>query len=272
MSRVLLVGRGFIGRAIMAALPQGTVRAVGHDEVDAAGLFAGIATVVHAGRHPELGRLGWSLSDDAELRLARRAAAARAAFVSLGTRKVYAPSGLPLAEGDRVGPVDLYGRQKLELEHALAEVLGPRLTRLRLANIFGLERDASRSSFLTAALGSLAERGEIRFDVSPFVERDFLPVELCGRWIAAIARHPPGGIVNVGSGIALPVGRLALWLIEGYGRGRLVVERPDERDGFVLDARRLRGLVGERGPSLADLRTRCVALGRELQGGADTRP
>ena len=45
-------------------------------------------------------------------------------------------------------------------------------------------------------------------------------------------RRPPGGILNVGSGVALPIGRLALWLIEGYGRGRLTIDSPDERDSL----------------------------------------
>ncbi len=269
MSLVLVVGRGFIGRAIQAAMPPDAVRAAGHGMVDAPGLLEGVAVVVHAGRHPALGRPGWSLADDLELRLAERAAAKGLAFVSLGTRKVLAPANRPLRESAPVGPSDLYGRQKLELEGALAGLLGPRLTRLRLANIFGYERDPTRSSFFTSALAGLARRDEIRFDVSPFTTRDFLPVELCGRWIAAVARRPPGGIVNVGSGVALAVGRVALWLIEGFGRGRLVIDRPDERDAFVLDTRRLRRLVGEARCSVDALRATCVALGRRLREDLD---
>ena len=76
------------------------------------------------------------------------------ASLSLGTRKVYAPSGNPLSETDRIGPIDLYGSHKLALEHALAAVLGRRLTRLRLANIFGYERLAGRATFL----GQLLQR------------------------------------------------------------------------------------------------------------------
>ena len=88
-------------------------------------LLRGVATVLYAGRNPALGGEAWRLEDDVELALARRAAPARVSFVSLGTRKVYAPSTNSLSETDRVGPVDAYGAQKLELEHALAAVLGP---------------------------------------------------------------------------------------------------------------------------------------------------
>jgi dTDP-4-dehydrorhamnose reductase/UDP-glucose 4-epimerase len=271
MPSVLIVARGFIGRAVAEAMRPDEARLVGHDAASDPALLRGIGTILYAGRHPALGTEAWSLEDDLELALARRAAQRRISLVSLGTRKVYAPAAGPLSETDRVGPVDLYGRQKLKLEHALAEALGPRLTRLRLANIFGYERSPGRSTFMTQMLAGLSRRDEIRFDMSPFVRRDFLPIDLCARWLAEVARRPPGGVVNVGSGVPLPTGRLALWLIEGYGRGRLIIENPDERDSFVLDTRNLRGLLGGAGCSQDDLRDRCLALGRRLRGEIDRR-
>ena len=48
----------------------------------------------------------------------------------------------PLAETAPTGPSDAYGRHKLAVEHALRELLGERLTVLRLANVFGYERGA----------------------------------------------------------------------------------------------------------------------------------
>lgn len=265
MTRTLVVGRGFIGRAVAAALPAGEVRLVGHEAIADPDLLRGIAAVLFAGRNSALGGEAWRLEDDPELALAHRAAPAQVSFVSLGTRRVYAQSSSPLSETDRVGPIDPYGAQKLALERALAGVLGRRLTRLRLANIFGYERVPGRSTFLAQMLQGLSRRDEIRFDMSPFVRRDFLPIDLCADWLAEVVRRPPGGILNIGSGVALPTGRLALWLIEGYGRGRLIVENPDERDSFVLDTRNLKALLGGAGCSQDDLRERCVALGRQLR-------
>lgn len=265
MSSVLIVGRGFIGSAAAAALGPEQARLVGHDAIGGADLLQGIATVLYAGRDPALATEGWRLEADLELALARRAAAGHQAFVTLGTRKVYAPAHRPLSETDRVGPVDLYGQQKLELEHALLAILGPRLTRLRLGNIFGFEAALGRTTFMAAMLAGLSRRGEIRFDVSPFVRRDFLPIDLCARWLADLARHPPGGVLNVGSGVPLAIGRLALWLIEGYGKGRLVIDRPDERDAFVLDTHNLKGLLAGTACGEADLHAACLAIGRRLR-------
>jgi UDP-glucose 4-epimerase len=270
-ARILVVGRGFVGRALAEALGPGEARLVSHGACREPGLLRGVATVVFAGRDPALGTAGWRIEDDLEPALARQAAQAHASFVSLGTRKVYAPSANPLAETDRIGPTDLYGRQKLALEHALTDVLGPRLTRLRLANVFGYERRPGRATFLSQILAGLDRRDEVRFDVSPFVRRDFLPIDLCAAWLAQVARRPPGGILNLGSGVALPVGRLALWLIEGFGRGRLVVESPEERDSFVLDTSNLKAFLGGAGCGPDDLRARCLDIGRRLRAEIERR-
>jgi hypothetical protein len=114
-------------------------------------------------------------------------------------------------------------------------------------------------------LTTLAEQGEIRFDMSPFTRRDFIPVENAGRAIAALLQAPPGGVVNVGSGIPLECGRLALWLLEGFGRGHLVCESWQERDAFVLAVDRLRRLTGVTCDE-AVLRETCVGLGPSLPG------
>jgi len=239
---ILVTGAGgFIGRAVVEALGP-SARPVSHRLAADPTVYLGIRAVVHAGRDPLLGRPDYRPENDAELAIARRAAERDLAFLGLGTRKVYAPSDQPLAEDAPVGPVDRYGEQKLALEEALLAILGERLTRLRLANIFGSER--GRKSFMGLMLEGLETTDTITFDMSPFVARDFLPVETTARAVAALAQAPPGGVVNIGSGIPLAVGRLGMALIEGRGRGRLLVTDPRERDAFTLDVTRMRALTG----------------------------
>jgi UDP-glucose 4-epimerase len=77
-------------------------------------------------------------------------------------------------------------------------------------------------------------------------------------------------VLNIGSGIALPTGGVALWVLEGYGRGELVIERPQEHDAFVLDVVRLRSLYGP--PcTYEELRTSCLELGRRLASETEQR-
>jgi dTDP-4-dehydrorhamnose reductase/UDP-glucose 4-epimerase len=262
--RLLVVGRNsFIARHFLATCPE-PASAVDHDAIDRPDLLDGIDRIVSFARHPLLGSEDYRPETmDPDLRLARRIAGREIDYVMLSSRKVYAPSPRPLAESAPIAPHDRYGRHKLATEQALGERLGTRLTILRLANVFGDERQAGRRTFLALSLDQLAREGRIRFEMSPFVARDFLPVQTCARLLAQIAVAPPGGILNVGSGIALPTGRLALWVLEGFGRGELVIESPEERDAFVLDVGRLTRSYGP--PcTYEELRGSCLELGRRL--------
>lgn len=258
---LLFAQNSFLARHVATALPKAAWRGASHGDIDDPGLLDGIEVVLSFAKPPAIGQGSYDLGDDPDLRLVARIGDRPVRFVMLSSRKAYQPATIPLAEDAALGPADAYGRNKLALEQRLGSQLGDRLTILRLANIFGYER--GRRTFLGLLLDRLANEGAIRFDMSPFVGRDFLPVERFAGIVARIARHPPGGVLNVGSGIALPTGRLALWILEGFGRGRLVIESPREHDAFVLDVRRLTDRYGP--PCNQDaLRAACLAIGRRL--------
>ena len=263
--RILVVGRNsFLAGHLLAVLPPEQVVAVGHREIDRPDLLDGIGCIVNFACHPASGHDDYDLAGaDPDARLAHRIGGREIAYVMLSSRKVYAPGSIPLGEAAPIGPSDAYGRNKLAAEERLRDLLGPRLTILRLANIFGYERDPRRRTFLSLSLALLAKKGRIHYDMRPFVARDFLPVERAAELLARIAAAPPGGVLNLGSGIPLPAGRIALWILEGFGRGELVIGSPEERDPFVLDVAKLRALYGE--PcSIEELRARCLAIGRRL--------
>jgi UDP-glucose 4-epimerase len=264
-SRILVVGRhSFLAQSFLSYLPPDRVEAIGHEAIDRRGLLDGIGAVVSFARHPLVASHDYRIEEmDADVRLARRIGKRDLAYVMLSTRKVYAPAPAPLSETAATRPSDAYGHNKLAVERALQALLGERLTVLRLANIFGYERIPGRNTFVAVSLERLAREGRIHFAMSPFVERDFLPVEAFTRVLAVVALAPPGGILNVGSGIGLPAGRLALWILEGFGRGELVIESTVEKDAFVLDIGRLEGLYG-RFCSFENLRDACLRIGRRL--------
>ena len=272
---LLVVGRtSFLARHTLAALGERPARAVSHDQLDDPRLLDGVGCAVSFAKHPGIHRDGYDLErDDPDVRLARRIGERPVRFLMLSSRKVYAPAERPLHETMPLGPTDAYGRNKLAVEQRLRALLGERLVVLRLANIFGFEIEPGRRTFAALLLRTLRENGQIRFDMSPFVKRDFLPAERAGAIIAGLT-EPLGALpspLNIGSGVGLACGLLALWVIEGYGRGELVIERPDERDPFVLDVRRLEELTGpviERDA----LREACRDLGRRLRTPSGALP
>ncbi|HRH30111.1 MAG TPA: sugar nucleotide-binding protein, partial [Aquabacterium sp.] len=132
-------------------------------------------------------------------------------------------------------PINLYGQAKWRTEQTLRELLGPRLLILRLSNIFGQEDVPGRRNFFAMALRSLREQGRIVLDISPFVERDFLPVDQLAQSLVHISQLWKSGLFNLGSGHGVPTGRIAQWLIEGHGRGELLINNLREHDAFWLD-------------------------------------
>jgi UDP-glucose 4-epimerase len=259
-----VVGRhSFLAQHTMAALNPAETLATSHTEIDRPDFLDGIGCIVNFARHPMAASDACPLDETPDLRLARRIGKRDIAYVMLSSRKVYAQGEGPLPETAATGPSDAYGRNKLAVEDALRDLLGERLTVLRLANIFGYERTPGRTTFVSLSLDRLARDGRIHYAMSPFVERDFLPVSAFAQVLARLVEAPPGGILNVGSGIGLPTGRLALWILEGFGRGALVIESIEEKDPFVLDVGRLTSLYG-RPCSLADLRDSCLAIGSHL--------
>jgi len=265
-SDILVVGKtSFIAGHLLNILPKDTVRAVSHEALEQPDLLDGIGTVINAARHPASNQTDYDLETlDPDVRLAKRIGEHDIEMIMLSSRKVYAPSEQPLHENSAIRPVDTYGANKLLAEQRVKTLLGERLTILRLANIFGDERVPGRRSFLAMLLNRLAEKNQIRYDISPFVERDFLPVETLAALLSKIVREPPGGIMNVGSGLSLPTGRLALWIMEGFGGGELLIDSYEEKDGFVLNIDRLKGSFGQ--PcSRDDLRVHCLNLGKALR-------
>jgi dTDP-4-dehydrorhamnose reductase/UDP-glucose 4-epimerase len=265
-----VVGRNsFLAQHFLASLRRDRVVAISHDEMNRPDLLDGVDGVINFARHPAASGDDYRPQGiDPDWLLAERLGDRNISYVMLSSRKVYAPSTAPLDEAAPTGPQDAYGRHKLASEHRLRGLLGERLTVLRLANIFGYECIPGRTSFMALSLNRLQRKGLIHYNMNPFVERDFLPVEALSRLLGRIVVAPPGGVLNVGSGISLPTGRLALWILEGFGRGELVIGSPVEKDAFVLDVDRLRGLYGE--PcSYEQLRATCIAIGQRLAAETD---
>lgn len=225
----------------------------------------GCQTLVNLAYDPLQRQYEYNESDDFDLFLARRLVArSDGRFLMASSRMVYGPAAADgrLAEDMALRPVTPYGRARARTELELDDLLGERLTVLRLSNIFGDELIAGRTNFFALALHSLVQRGRISLDMAPFVERDFLPVELLVGWLPRIVRCAAPGVFNLGAGRGTATGRIVQWLIEGYGKGEMLVTSMREHDPFWLDMHRADAAFGIAGADTEQLRECCLALGR----------
>ncbi|MBI1906977.1 MAG: NAD(P)-dependent oxidoreductase [Rhodocyclales bacterium] len=271
---VAVIGVGsFIAAALRARPETAAWRFVSHTEALAGDAWlAGLDVVINCAFDARLKREPYDPAHDVDLVLAAmlgQRAAVR--YVMLSSRMAYGPAGPDgrLDENREPRPVHPYGIAKLETERRLAALLGERLTVLRLSNVFGYELMAGRANFFAMALRGLHEQGRIVFDMSPFVERDFLPVESLAEQLPRVVGRLRAGLYNLGAGTAIPTGRIAQWLIEGYGEGELLVTRMREHDGFWLDISAAQAAFGIAGVDPAQVRANCVALGQRLRAEAE---
>lgn len=261
---VVVTGAGsMIGTALRRNAATASWRFLRHDQVAPAALD-GASCVVNLAFHPRLRAEAYDGSLDIDLRLATLLAGRDIPYVMASTRMVYGtpPADGRLAEDMPTAPVNPYGRSKLAVERAVSEVLGNHATILRLSNIFDVaEGDGQRRSFFGMAVSRLRAEGRIVFDMSPFVERDFLPAAALAEALVAIAVRPVPGVFNLGAGFAVPTGRIAQWLIQGHGRGELLVTDFREFDGFWLDTALARRAWELPAVTPATIRDHCLAVG-----------
>lgn len=239
------------------------IEAVSHDSDWDTIVWDRFDVVVNMACNPRYMREPYEAAIDFDRMLVERLRNTHCKYVMLSSRRVYGRSAAgPAAELTQPAPDDNYGCNKLATEHHVQSVLGARCTILRLANIFAFE--PGRHTFFGIALGSLKREGKVVLDVNPFVRRDFLHVEDFAAMLSRVLENVPGGILNIGSGRATEIGRIALWLIEGFGRGEMVALTPNERDSFELDISKFEAIYGRFKPA-KDIQARCIEIGGRLR-------
>ena len=135
---------------------------------------------------------------------------------------------------------------------------------MRIGNVIGDEQGTGRSTFMAQTLDRLVAHKEIVLDISAEVRRDFLPDHRFVRILEAVCEDPPPGPMNVGSGLPIPVGSVAHWIIEGYGEGALRVTDHRRHDEFRLDVGKLRARYGF-GVDETEIADHCRTIGARLR-------
>lgn len=244
---ILVIGKhSFLAKNFLefTTLP---VRVISHTELANPANWAEIDCVVNYAFPPSFYVSPYVEGEDIDLRAGRMAKQHGCHYVMLSSRRVYGAGAQWGAreEYETIG-MDVYGRNKALIEKRLVELLNNKITILRPGNVFGYEVDSLRSRFGAYMLNQLWENGEIRLTFSPFVRRDIVPVDFFSEVMDHVLRQRPPTILNVGASEAVEVGKVAIWLLKGFGGGRLIIDSPCEADEFWLDCNRLETELGLR--------------------------
>jgi nucleoside-diphosphate-sugar epimerase len=268
-SAILIVGRNsFFAKRFVASCGDLDVRHVSVADLGRPEVFDGVGTVVNFAFDPRLYREPYAPAFDVDRGIAEQIAARSLRYVLMSSRTVYGPAAKWNASEDAETVGDgLYGANRVSVERSVTERLNrSRLTILRISNTVALElQPGRRTTFMSQLLGTLRDQSEIRFDMNPASRRDFITDDFLCRALRLLIERGATGIFNVGCGFPVPTGDIAAWIIEGFGKGRLVAESAAVRDEFYLDTAKLRQVTGLTLSSEA-LHERCLEIGRRLAG------
>ena len=272
MTRFLVIGRGFLGRAIAEHArehPSAVCTIVRHDQTLTESVREYDA-VISASIDPRLFTEPYSEAFDFDLKICRRLSALKYAgqFYQLSSRKVYASSNNLVVHNESSPQAETrvdqhYRVNKLLSESQCRSVLGEGLTTLRLSNIFGFEY--GRTSFFGIMLSSLIDRGRIEMHCGQNTRRDFLPIHSFSRDVLEIVRLNLQGTYNLGSGVALPVSTVVDTVKASFERGsglKVSTSFSEEVvDQFVFDCSRINAAIGRKPPSKTNILRFCKEIG-----------
>jgi len=261
---ILLVGpSSLIAQSVIQTDPTFSWRTASAREPLTPEILDGIATIVNFALHPDYRTTEYNEENDLDLRMAREIQNQPIHYILLSSRKVYAMEHqFGIKEEGPIEPQGHYGINKFRTEQTLQNLLGPKLTTLRISNILGDERIPGRKSFMSMMLGGLIEKDTITMDVNPSVRRDFISTSACGKALLKVALDPEPGIFNFGSGDPVAMGTIADALMTGFGRGTVDVINDRVFDEFVLNVEKWNQRYGaiEGTPELLEF---CKNLGRK---------
>jgi len=266
---ILIVGRNsFFARCFASACADLDIRHVAIDDLDRPDVYEGAGTVVSFAFDPRFYREAYDPMRDVDRRIAEKIAGRPVHYFLLSSRAVYGPAVKWGArenaetEGDGV-----YGENRVAVERAVTERVNPeRLAILRISNTVAYElQPGRRETFMSLLLAALRDRGEVHFEMSPRTQRDFITDDFFCRTLRQLIEMRANGVWNVGCGYPVSTGDIAGWVIDGFGKGRIVSHSDEVRDAFYLDTTRLREFTGL-AISPDALRDRCREIGRRLAG------
>jgi dTDP-4-dehydrorhamnose reductase/UDP-glucose 4-epimerase len=243
---ILVVGKNsFISKEFLANYDQSLIYSISHTDIEKIKDLSNIDCVVNFAYSPNLYINTYTPEIDIDQKLAIFAAERGIHYVMISSRRVYKKSEQWGANEDSCATgLDVYGKNKILIEKNLERLLEPKLTILRPGNILGFETQYGRMRFGAYMLNQLLNTDVIRLSVSPYIRKDIIGVDFFCDVLMEVVKNKPSGVINVGAEKSIEIGQIALWILEGYGRGKLITNSSEIVDEFQLDSSKLKLVLG----------------------------
>jgi UDP-glucose 4-epimerase len=184
------------------------------------------------------------------LEAARKAGVGKVVYAASGGSTYGVPQYLPIDEQHPIDPISPYAVSKHTVEHYLRtwqELYGLRFTSLRYANVYGPRQDPHGEAGVISIFADLMIRGEQPLIHGEGLPRDYVYVGDVARANALAIKRGDGAMVNIGTGVAIPVKTIFDLLKEllGYaGEARYGPPRLGDVPSVRLDASLAKQVLG----------------------------
>lgn len=247
MLTVAIVGSSsYLASGIQVYLKDCKIIEISHSDIHKSRhLFEEADVVVNFGLSPYFSLRDMQLEEIIDVQIAKIISSLSNRFIFISSRKVYGSSDLLHIHSEKspLNPCDFYSRNKIVTEKALSNILGNKLTILRVSNILGEPpiRQNYRVFMGWISLNYLS-KGRLFVNQDPKTIKDFIPKSFFQDVLSGFIKRNIPGIFNVSSCCRIGLGEL---LEEIVGKDNVTYEPHTKvKDQFLLDNARLRKALG----------------------------
>jgi nucleoside-diphosphate-sugar epimerase len=264
-TKVLIIGRNsFLAKELIKKLEKDTFSAITHNEALAIDTFDGVDCIVNFAYNPILNEKQYEESFDICYLIRKKIIGLNIHYVMISSRKVYGDSKWNSKEVDELRPGNYYGVNKKETERRLLKIGVNNLTILRVGNVMGEELEAKRIRMGSYMIKSLKTSGDIEISYSLKTRKDVISSDYFVKVLGWVVSNKPDGIYNIGSGCSQEVGEIGGWLINGYGKGKIIGLSSKIQDEFQLDCAKFKKISGL-SESPVELKNYITNIGKTLR-------
>lgn len=200
--------------------------------------------IINFAIQPEFSTQDFAEEEIIDIKIAKLIKDTQTRFFYISSRKIYGQSSELkfFKETDSPAPFDFYSKNKLLGENILNRILGERLCILRVSNILGepILRQGY-NTFMGWITREFVSKGKLSVTENLYAVKDFISKEYFHNTLAVLFRQNISGIINVASGINIPVGEL----LERYvGKDNiLITEQKPIKEQFLLNVEKLHSIA-----------------------------
>ncbi len=201
--------------------------------------FSKYDCVVNCALNPTFKTQPYDQEKDVDYQMAKLSYESGCNYVMLSTRKVYGSYAdlRTFTEESQTNPFDFYSENKLISEYKIQKEFGDKSVIVRGSNLFGFE--LGRQSFMGFCMNQLISDSKIVFTISEHVKRDFIDIGTSCMLLDSISKRKLTGIYNLSSNYGLEIGKVAKYLIRGYGAGEFLCTSDVMKEQFIIDNNKL---------------------------------